>query len=211
MSMYKYILLLFLFLSFSKGYAQFNTLRPAERISFRIVTHSPAESTAESEYTEQQGKEESPWLLPSFSSPIDTLFITSKYGYRIDPFTKKRKFHAGIDLYANESAVMSMLQGEVLKVGYEKRGLGKYIVLQHGDFEVTYGHLSSILVRKKEHVAAGKPVGISGNTGRSTGEHLHLGLKYKGKRVDPLPFLLFIQKRASSNKNILALNNANMK
>lgn len=129
------------------------------------------------------------------SLPLERdLYITSAYGYRIDPFTNKRRFHHGIDLKCNNDKVLSVFWGEVKKVGYSKHGLGNYVVLSHKVFEITYGHLEYVLVEKGDQVKPGMVVGVSGNTGRSTGHHLHIEMKYRGKKCDPLPLLAFIDK-----------------
>lgn len=116
--------------------------------------------------------------------PLSHIKINSPYGYRKDPFTGKRKFHNGIDLHARSSKVFSMLQGRVIAVGQDKVS-GKYVTLQHGNFTVSYCHLSQTLASKGQTVKAGEVIGITGNTGRSTGEHLHITCKYKGETINP--------------------------
>lgn len=117
--------------------------------------------------------------------------INSLYGYRKDPFTGKRKFHNGIDLHARSDKVFAMMQGRVLKVGQDKVS-GKYVTLQHGSFTVNYCHLSQISVSQGQAVLPGDVVGITGNTGRSTGEHLHITIRQKGEYVNPWIFLDYI-------------------
>lgn len=128
-----------------------------------------------------------------FSSPLenDTLLVTSPYGYRADPFTGKRKFHAGTDFRTCSEKVLAMMPGRVEDIGY-KKSLGNYIEIEHGDFTVTYGHLHTVVGRKGDYLQAGQSVGISGSTGRSTGEHLHVSVKYKRKSINPYPFILYI-------------------
>lgn len=199
------ILLLILACLFHQGLkAQFYTIRPIERPTFRILKNRTSATdsvlTDSSTYkatTSPIVPASSEGSLIGFSLPLDRpLVVNSKYGYHIDPFTKKQKFHYGIDLKSQSNLVLSMLGGKVKKTGFERKGLGNYVTLVYGDFEVTYGHLSSILVSVKDIVHPGTPIGVSGSTGRSTGDHLHLSLKRKGKKVDPLPFLLFVQKRS---------------
>lgn len=116
--------------------------------------------------------------------PLSHIKINSPYGYRKDPFTGKRKFHNGIDLYARNAEVYAMLQGQVIAVGQDNVS-GKYVTLQHGNFTVSYCHLSQISVSQGQDVLPGDVVGITGNTGRSTGEHLHITCKYKGYVINP--------------------------
>ena len=116
--------------------------------------------------------------------PLSHIKVNSPYGYRKDPFTGKRKFHNGIDLHARNAKVYAMLQGKVVAVGQD-RVSGRYVTLQHGNFTVSYCHLSRITVSQGQVVRAGSVVGITGNTGRSTGEHLHITAKFKGESIDP--------------------------
>lgn len=120
----------------------------------------------------------------SVSPPLSKLKITSPYGYRRDPFTGKKRFHGGVDLHARSEKVLAMMVGTVVKVGQDNVS-GKYVVLRHGNFQVSYCHLSRILVGKGKQVHPAEPVGITGSTGRSTGEHLHVTCKLNGKSIDP--------------------------
>ena len=85
-----------------------------------------------------------------------------------------------------------MMPGEVIKVSSDKRS-GNYIVLRHGDYIVSYCHLSKTLVKKGAQVLPGEVVAISGNTGRSTGPHLHITAKYGKKHIDPAILLQLIK------------------
>ena len=123
--------------------------------------------------------------------PLSHIKINSPYGYRKDPFTGKRKFHNGIDLYARNAEVYAMLQGQVIAVGQDNVS-GKYVTLQHGNFTVSYCHLSQISVSQGQDVLSGDVVGITGNTGRSTGEHLHITIRQKREYVNPRIFLDYI-------------------
>ncbi len=118
------------------------------------------------------------------SYPLRNIVITSPFGYRRDPFTGKRTYHNGVDLRANYEPVYSMLPGKVIKVSKDKRS-GIYITVKSGNFLISYCHLSSVSVRKGDYLNAGQPLGISGNTGRSTGPHLHLTIKVGGKAINP--------------------------
>lgn len=120
----------------------------------------------------------------SVSYPLQRIRINSSYGYRKDPFTGKRKFHGGIDLHARGEQVLAMMEGVVIKVGQDKTS-GKYVTLRHGNYTVSYCHLSRVLAAKGTVVRPRDAVGITGSTGRSTGEHLHITCKLNGKSVDP--------------------------
>ena len=119
----------------------------------------------------------------SLSSPLQNIYITSPFGYRQDPFTAKSKFHNGIDLRANYEPCYAMLDGIVDRTGFDKRS-GNFITLRHGNYTVSYCHLSTIIVTKGVFVKAGMPIALTGNSGRSTAPHLHLTIKYKCKAID---------------------------
>ena len=125
------------------------------------------------------------------SLPMDTLKITSPFGYRTDPFTGERKFHNGIDFRARNYFIYPVLPGIVVKAGF-RGGYGFCIEVQHGEMTTIYAHLSYILVQEKQVVPAGEPIGISGTTGRSTGEHLHFGVTQNGKFINPSILLEYI-------------------
>lgn len=128
----------------------------------------------------------------SVSYPLRRIRVTSPYGYRKDPFTGKRKFHGGLDLHARGDEVMAMMPGRVIKVGQNKIS-GKYVTLQHGRYTVSYCHLSKILAVRGTLVRPRDVVGITGSTGRSTGEHLHITCKMDGRSVNPSVMLDYIR------------------
>lgn len=140
------------------------------------------------------GTDREKWLerYLSVSYPLRRIKITSPYGYRKDPFTGKKRFHGGLDLHARGDEVLAMMGGVVVKVGQDKTS-GKYVTLQHGGYTVSYCHLSKILAVKGAVVRPRDVVGITGSTGRSTGEHLHITCKLNGKSVDPLLLLNYIK------------------
>ena len=116
--------------------------------------------------------------------------LTSGYGYRRDPFTRKRAFHNGVDLSVPSGThVYAAAKGKVKKIGKNKRS-GKYIIISHGDkYESIYCHLSNINVKKGEKVTPETKIGYSGNTGRSTGPHLHFEIRENGKSVNPFSII----------------------
>lgn len=121
---------------------------------------------------------------PSITYPLKSIKVTSPYGYRRDPFTGKLSWHNGLDLRAKNEPAYAMMDGIVEKVGYDNRS-GNYVTLRHGNYHVSYCHLSSIIVRKGEYVYPGIIVGVTGDTGRSTGSHLHLTCKKDGRCINP--------------------------
>ncbi len=129
--------------------------------------------------------------------PLGEYKITSRFGWRKHPITGKASFHKGIDLAARAQVVRSILDGTVTATGYH-RHLGNYVRIDHGAVQSTYGHLSRITVKRGQPVTAGYPLGITGRTGRATGEHLHLGIQRNGTYINPWKFL---QKLIEHSKN----------
>lgn len=127
----------------------------------------------------------------SVSYPLKEIHVTSPFGVRTDPFTKKRRKHNGLDLRADRCETYAMMHGIVVKTGQD-RVSGKYVTVRHGDFSVSYCHLSEWRVKKGDCVRPGDVIGISGSTGRSTGPHLHLTVRMGRRHINPGILLQFI-------------------
>jgi len=140
-------------------------------------------------------------------SPIKTkdfIEISSPYGYREHPIKKEVLFHEGIDISANPgSSVYSTAQGRVVKVLYSKYGYGNRIVIQHAyGFETLYAHLNGdIKVTKGQWVNKNQLIGTVGNTGFSTGPHLHYEIHKNNNPRDPLGYFY-----VSIGEELLAMN-----
>lgn len=121
--------------------------------------------------------------LRHFCMPTPSTKITSGYGYR----PAFRRVHKGLDIkvYIGDT-IKSAYSGRVRIVSYEAGGYGKYVVIRHNNgLETVYGHLSKQLVEENQVVKAGEPIGMGGNTGLSTGSHLHFETLFLGKAIDP--------------------------
>lgn len=140
----------------------------------------------------------------SVSYPLKRIAVTSPYGLRTDPFGRKRRRHNGIDLRAENEEAYAMLSGVVVKVGQDKCS-GKFVTLCHGDYTVSYCHLSQVLVRQGASVMPGEVIAITGNTGHSTGPHLHLTCKHRNRYINPDILLLFV--RETKEEAIARLDN----
>lgn len=119
--------------------------------------------------------------LTGFRMPTPSTRITSPFGPRW------RRMHNGIDVKVNiGDTIVSAFDGKVRIVKYERRGYGKYIVIRHSNgLETIYGHLSKQMVEENQVVKAGEPIGLGGNTGRSTGSHLHFETRFLGIAINP--------------------------
>ena len=131
------------------------------------------------------------FLSVPLATPIEKYYITSSYGYRKDPYTKRRAFHKGIDLGAAWGTdILATASGEISFVG-NYGSYGKSVFIDHGNgIQTRYAHLSKIFVKKGETVDLGNIIGKIGNTGRSTGKHLHYEIKVYDKARNPYPFLI---------------------
>ncbi len=118
-------------------------------------------------------------------------WLTSTFGYRVSPYTGLRELHKGIDI-ANRvgTPIIATADGVVVKTGRD-RALGNYIIISHGyGMKTEYGHLSKILVKRGKKVKRGQKIALMGNTGRSTGPHLHYTIIVNGMPVNPRKYIL---------------------
>ena len=138
-----------------------------------------------------QGQEERIKHIPAIQpvSNKDLKRTASGYGYRVDPIYKTTKFHQGMDFSANiGTPVYATGDGKVIKAGWET-GYGNLIQVDHGFGYVTwYAHLSKYKVRPGQKVVRGEVIGEVGNTGKSTGPHLHYEVHVKGKVQNPVNY-----------------------
>jgi murein DD-endopeptidase MepM/ murein hydrolase activator NlpD len=116
--------------------------------------------------------------------------ITDRFGMRRDPFTGMRRFHNGVDLAgAVGTPVIASMSGKVAMLGYNPT-YGKYLILTHPEgFQTLYGHLDAFRVQKGESVRQGQRIADMGNSGYSTGSHLHFSIFRKGEPIDPFEYL----------------------
>lgn len=124
------------------------------------------------------------------TAPSDHFYISSRFGKRIDPIRKKWSRHYGIDLAGVfKSPVLATAPGTVVSVRRHPK-FGKVVEIDHGQgIRTSYGHLHRILVRRKQKVGFRHKIGLMGNTGRSTGSHIHYEIKVNGKSYDPMKFM----------------------
>ena len=208
------ISILLLFVSCSVTRAQFNTIGQVK--SKRIYKNKNPQETVQPASVDSVASIDSVMGLPDEESmnggvtdntnfsdcvlpflhaslPLKSIHITSRFGMRNHPILHRYCMHNGVDLKAHYENVFSMLPGRVVSVGQNKCS-GKYIIIQTAGYLISYCHLSSILVRDGQYVNAGEFIAVSGNTGMSTGPHLHLTTKKDGKVIDPAILLNYIRK-----------------
>lgn len=152
---------------------------------FKMSPTTSPDTKSNNETTEQQNIPAGDW-----KKPLDNLRLTSPFGMRFHPVLKSYRMHNGADFSGREGTPLySMSSGVVLRtISDNACGLGA--VIQHAEGITShYCHLSKVSVRSGEKLKPGQRIGDVGNTGRSTGPHLHLGIKRNGKWIDPVPFM----------------------
>jgi hypothetical protein len=174
-----------------------------DKISNRVQIQS---SSLEKVYREAVINKQFLASKPSINpiSSADPCWVTSSYGYRIDPFTHMRSAHQGIDLAGPYGLkIHSSGDGTVVSAGFSRYGYGKEVIVDHGfGYTTRYAHLQEILVRPGQQLKRGEVVGILGSTGRSTGPHLHYEVRKNGRSVNPVYF--FFENLSPEEYNLLA-------
>ncbi|HIJ90354.1 MAG: M23 family metallopeptidase [Desulfobulbaceae bacterium] len=132
--------------------------------------------------------------------------ITSQFGGRLDPINGEPAFHSGVDIKNNPGTkIVAPADGVVVTNGYDS-GHGHFVEIDHGNrFQTSYLHLQQDFVKQGDTVARGQVIGLVGNSGRSTGAHLHYEIKYRNKLLDPVKFIQVNSRTAAlSSKQVAA-------
>ncbi len=127
--------------------------------------------------------------------------MTSRFGWRTDPINSKRAYHRGVDIRGRTGTeVKATADGKVTKQRYDG-GDGNFIVIDHGNgFRTKYAHLKKSLVQKGDSIERGQVIGLVGNSGRSTGPHVHYEIHYDDKIVNPTRFVRIAKYLKKANK-----------
>ena len=130
--------------------------------------------------------ERSLFLGIGFVKPLKLGYKSSKFGIRKDPINKKMRFHNGLDIACPmRSKVYAARSGKITFTGY-KGGYGKLVIVKHSHGYLSYyGHLSKIIKKKCDAIKRGELIALSGNTGRTTGPHLHFEIRKEKRPVNP--------------------------
>ena len=127
--------------------------------------------------------------LPSIY-PVNVPYRSSSYGWRQDPFRGVRAFHSGLDFSAAHGEPIFATAGGIVVEASLGRNYGKFITIKHGDgLETRYAHASKLFVKKGDLVNKKDIIALVGNTGRSTGPHLHYEIRLKGRPLDPTNYI----------------------
>jgi len=172
-------------------------LSPAVRASAYIAARNIEQLIREAKLTEKSFKEVEevlsnrqellnhiPSILPAYG------YFTSKFGYRINPFTRRREFHKGLDIAGrNGDPIYATADGVVVAIGFHKY-MGRYVIIDHlYGYRTIYAHLSTILVHKGQKVKRGQKIAEMGSSGRSTNPHLHYAVSWRGELKNPEDFI----------------------
>ena len=118
--------------------------------------------------------------------------VSSVYQSRTNPITHEKEFHAGIDYRAKKGTIVVAAADGIVFKARKEGNYGNLIAINHlNGYETTYAHLDQILVREDQQVTKGDTIGTVGNTGRSTGDHLHFEIAYLDKKINPEQFYPF--------------------
>ena len=160
-----------------------------QKLSSKLMVQS---SSLESVYREALTTQQYMACRPSINpiSPADPCWMTSSYGFRNDPFTHQRTAHHGIDLAGPYGLDIHCTGDGVVRTScFSRHGYGNEVIIDHGFGYISiYAHLQDIHVKKGQKVKRGEVLGTMGNTGRSTGPHLHYEIRKDGRTVNPMYF-----------------------
>lgn len=196
--MFKYAFLLMNIVSF-KGYGQHNLIEKQTEVSvtdsFSLVKFIERESnehpahdiykTWENRYINYnvEAPDEYRVVLTGFHMPCKNNNVTSNYGYR--KAFKRNHYGTDIKVFIGDT-IYAVFDGKVRVVDFNRNGYGKYIIIRHDNgLETLYAHLSKQLVSHNQTVKGGEVIGLGGNTGRTTGPHLHFEVRFLGKYINP--------------------------
>ena len=171
-------------------------IAPQFMLDTALINHHPADSIYRNIWTDERVnpygtlfdslKDDVHIPMAGFRLPAPG-YVTSPYGWR------RNRMHKGTDIKVQVGdSIRAAWGGQIRIVGWDPRGYGYFVVMRHDNgLETVYGHLSRPLVDEYEQVPAGYVIGLGGNTGRSTGSHLHLEFRYLGEALDPATVIDF--------------------
>jgi murein DD-endopeptidase MepM/ murein hydrolase activator NlpD len=161
--------------------------------------------------------------VPPIIPDVSKYHLSSRFGYRIDPFYGGYRLHTGIDFAMKTgNPVYATGDGVVESVNFEFFGYGNSVVIDHGfGYKTLYAHLSSVNVREGMEIKRGDCIAATGNSGRSSGPHLHYEVIYKGAKVNPenyfdlsmskTEYLAMVNKRADESEAVLGRHNFSLR
>jgi len=152
-----------------------------------LATYVPTTKPSGTDTTPStQAPSSSGWI-----KPLKSYTITSPFGMRVHPISGVYKMHEGVDMSAPQGTpIYAAKSGKVTTTSFQAGGAGYYVSINHGDgFSSIYMHMTHYIVKPGNYVNAGQVIGYVGSTGGSTGPHLHFGISYNGKYVNPMNYI----------------------
>ncbi|HSG27741.1 MAG TPA: peptidoglycan DD-metalloendopeptidase family protein [Candidatus Krumholzibacterium sp.] len=123
--------------------------------------------------------------------PLKGGFLSSRYGRRMDPFTGRVGMHKGVDYFARTGTPVFATADGIVTMAKKNGSMGLMVEVDHGNgFKTRYAHLSKMLVKRGKRIKRGEALGLVGNTGRSSGPHLHYEVKFRKDNRDPLQYII---------------------
>ena len=161
-------------------------LKAAEYKEWRATYVPPTTYPSDDTRPSTDAPSSSGWVCP-----VPYYTLTSPFGMRIHPISKKWKMHDGVDLAAAKGTpIYAAKSGKVTATSFQAGGAGYYVSINHGDgFSSVYMHMTHYIVSPGQYVTTGQVIGYVGSTGGSTGPHLHFGISYKGNYVNPMNYI----------------------
>lgn len=155
-----------------------------------FLQNQNSSSSGGSSGSESSNISSSGWAWPV---PYSSSYISSPFGYRVDPATGYYKFHQGIDITmggALGKKLVATKAGTVILVDYQQYGYGNYLIIDHGGgYASVYGHCNSVAAYVGQRVSQGQVVAYIGETGYATGPHVHFEIRYNGEKLNPSNFV----------------------
>lgn len=186
----------------SGGSYKYKDLKNYENADLMIAVAEKADKVAKKMYIQSKSYDEIAKLIKEKENMLasipaiqpvsnkDLKRFASGYGMRVHPVYKTTMMHWGVDFTAPVGTeIYCTGNGKVIDVNYERRGLGYHVVVDHGyGYQTVYAHMSRVAVKKGQKVNRGEVLGYVGNTGTSTGPHLHYEVIKNGKRINPIHY-----------------------
>lgn len=165
-----------------------NTIGKADDLEKQMYIQSRSyDELAEMVQTNEEKLKHIPAIQPVLNR--DLRRVASGFGYRIDPIYRTRRMHSGMDFSAPVGTEIFATGNGVVEFAGWKQGYGNTVMIDHGfGYKTLYGHMHKIYVRNNQKVSRADVIGEVGNTGKSTGPHLHYEVKFRDKNVDPLNY-----------------------
>lgn len=171
-----------------KNFSEIELQSFIDKLTFDIEKHEEYYNNLESIYLKQSVFKDT---LPN-ASPVNAPFNSSSYGWRVDPFLGVRAFHEGLDFSVDSGQPIKATAAGIVISAEATTEYGNVVRISHGSgLETRYAHASKLLVKEGDRIKKNQVIALVGNTGRSTGPHLHYEIRMNGESLDPRKYLQY--------------------